>query len=400
MHKTIIINSKANKYQQNYKQLEMGCWGSHNKNDGNVRNGFGSYVSQRLLSNPDLVNEFFAAISNTSAYNDATVWSMRAKLEQYNSQIYVNGYELEPVLRKLKNTAPGGDDIPAWVYRNCSFELADVISDIFNCCFRTGTVPVSWLTAIVTPVPKVSHPASLSDFRPISVTPVLSRIAEKLIVKQWLRHSIPVDSTVDQYAFKPTGSTTCALVSLIHEIVHMLENNSYVRCIMVDFSKAFDTVDHVILIRNLQALNISNNIYNWIISFLTGRVQRCKVQDTLSKAIGINLSIVQGSGVGPSLYIIIESDLHPKSRDNKLMKCAKDTNLLVPETSNCTLSVEFEHMKDWAIVNKMVINMSKTTELVFHRPHPSRSPMPLAADNIEQVQIARLLGVIFSGNLN
>ena len=129
---------------------------------------------------------FFAAISNTSAYNDATVWSMRAELEQYNSQIYVNGYELEPVLRKLKNTAPGGDDIPAWVYRNCSFELADVISDIFNCCFRTGTVPVSWLTAIVTPVPKVSHPASLSDFRPISVTPVLSRIAEKLIVKQWL----------------------------------------------------------------------------------------------------------------------------------------------------------------------------------------------------------------------
>ena len=159
-----------------------------------------------------------------------------------------------------------------------------MISDIFNCSFHTGTVPVSWLTAIVTPVPKVPHPASLSDFRPISVTPVLSRIAEKLIVKQslWLRPSIPVDSTVDQYAFKPTGSTTCALVSFIQDIVHMLENiNSYVRCLMVDFSKAFDTVDHVILIRKLQALNIPPNVY-WIISFFTGRVQRCKVQDTLS----------------------------------------------------------------------------------------------------------------------
>ena len=94
----------------------------------------------------------------------------------------------------------------------------------------------------------------------------------------------------------------CALVSFIHDIVHMLENNSYVRCLMVDFSKAFDTVDHVILIRKLQALNIPPNVYNWIISFLTGRVQRCKVQNTLSKAIGINLSIVQGSGIGPSLY--------------------------------------------------------------------------------------------------
>ena len=68
-------------------------------------------------------------------------------------------------------------------------------------------------------------------------------------------------------------------------------------------------------------------------------------------------SIVQGSGIGPSLYIIMESDLHPKSRDNKLMKYADDTNLLVPETSNCTLSKEFEHIKHWAKVNKMVITL-------------------------------------------
>jgi len=69
------------------------------------------------------------------------------------------------------------------------------------------------------------------------------------------------------------------------------------------------------------------------------------------------LSIVQGSEIGPSLYIIMETDLHPRSRD-KLMKYADDTYLLVPETSNCTLSEEFEHIKDWALANKMVINMS------------------------------------------
>ena len=66
--------------------------------------------------------------------------------------------ELEPVLRRFKNTAPACDGIPAWVYRSCSFELADVIADIFGCSFSTGMVPVSWVTAIVTPGPKVSHP--------------------------------------------------------------------------------------------------------------------------------------------------------------------------------------------------------------------------------------------------
>ena len=120
----------------------------------------------------------------------------------------------------------------------------------------------------------------------------------------------------------------------------------------------------------------------------------------MSKAIGINLSIVQGSGFGPSLFVIMESDLHPKSRDNKLMKYADDTDLLVPENTDYTLAEEFEHIKEWAAANKMLINIPKTKELVFHRPHPSRSHMPLADENIEQVKIARLLGVGFVGNLN
>jgi len=73
----------------------------------------------------------------------------------------------------------------------------------------------------------------------------------------------------------------------------------------------------------------------------------------------------------------MESDLHPKSSDNRLMKYADDTNLLVPETSNCTLTEEFVHIKHWATANKMVINMSKTKELVFYRPHPSMNPICL-----------------------
>jgi len=111
-------------------------------------------------------------------------------------------------------------------------------------------------------------------------------------------------------------------------------------------------------------------------------------------------TIAQGSGTGPSLYVNMESDLHTKSRNNKLMKYADDINLLVLENTNCTLSEEFDHIKNWAIANKMVINMLKIKELVFYRPHPSRSHMPSAVDNTEQVKITRLLGVMLSGNLN
>jgi hypothetical protein len=119
---------------------------------------------------------------------------------------FISEYEAEPMLRHLKkNTSPGIDGLPAWLFRMfCSYELANIVACIFNESFRTGTVPGNWLSAIVTPIPKVPQPKQLSDFRPISVTPLLSRIAEKLIVKRWLRPAIPNEAICDQFAFKPT----------------------------------------------------------------------------------------------------------------------------------------------------------------------------------------------------
>jgi len=111
----------------------------------------------------------------------------------------------------------------------------------------------------------------------------------------------------------------------------MLEQKDYVRWLMVDFTKAFDTVDHVILLSKLAQLNLSAFVINWICSFLTGRSQQCKVNGVLSDAINIGLSIVQGSGIGQTLYIVMKSDLCALSELNDKFKYADDTTLLVPE---------------------------------------------------------------------
>jgi len=158
--------------------------------------------------------------------------------------------------------------------------------------------------------PQISKPARFSDYRPISVTPHLSRITEKVIVRHWLHPAIPADKLVDQYAFKSTGSTTSALVYFTHQATKMLEHNHYVRCLMIDFSKAFDTVDHVILLTKLAQLNIPVYVQTWICSFLSCRSQQCKINGHLSNFVDIGLSIVQGSGIGPTLYTIMKCDLH------------------------------------------------------------------------------------------
>ena len=77
--------------------------------------------------------------------------------------------------------------------------------------------------------------------------------------------SIPSSVIADQYAFKPSGSTDAALISMMHTITYLLETNNYVRCLMVDFSKAFDTVNHIVLIRKLCSLGLPANIFNWVI---------------------------------------------------------------------------------------------------------------------------------------
>jgi len=164
--------------------------------------------------------------------------------------------EVERMLSKMKLTASGCDGIPAWLLRECSYELADIVAHIVNCSVISGTVPSYWLNALVTPVPKVPKPTGFSDYRPISVTPLISRLTEKIIVRRWILPSVPPDMLRDQYAFKPTGSTTAALTYFMHQVTSLLEKNNYVRCLLIDFSKASDKVDHIILVQKLKALDL------------------------------------------------------------------------------------------------------------------------------------------------
>ena len=117
---------------------------------------------------------------------------------------------------------------------------------MYNSTLRTGVVPTQWLTAVITPIPKIPNPGTLSDFRPISVTPILSRIIEKLVVSRWIRPAITSDLISDQFAFHPTESTTCGHVYFMHHVTRMFETNSYLRCLLIEFSKAFGVVDHIV----------------------------------------------------------------------------------------------------------------------------------------------------------
>ena len=135
----------------------------------------------------------------------------------------------------------------------------------------------------------VSAPPQNLPPPPLTVNP-----GPRFIVKNCLLPAIPSTELADQFAFHPTGSTTAAIVHTLHHVTSMLEDNSYVRCILVDFSKAFDTINHQILFSKLQKLSLQPAIFSWLVNFLTGQTQAVCLNGNVSDFLDINQSIIQG----------------------------------------------------------------------------------------------------------
>jgi hypothetical protein len=316
------------------------------------------------------------------------------------TQFNLQPYEIEPLLHKIKSSAPGMDGIPSIVFRYCSYELANIITHLINQSLRSGIVPASWLNSIITPIPKIQKPVSCADIRPISITPLLSRLTERIVVNRYIRPSLEANDFINQFAYKPTGSTTAALTHLMHKVTLALESNSYVRVLLIDFSKAFDVIDHHTLINKLVKLKAPNEILNWIANFLTNRKQCTKLNHVTSSLLPISRGVVQGSSLGPTLFNIMVSDLDCISRLNDLLKYADDTTLIAPECSDVSLELEFEHVKQWAKDNLLIINPDKTKEIIFRIPSPLNHITPAPIATIERVSQAKLLGLIINSNLD
>jgi len=350
----------------------------------------------------DSLNNHYAAISTDKHYQVPP----RKSIDPSSSSSYISEWRLFQILDTLRPTATGLDHLPAWFLRLAAPFLYKPLTRLFNLSVATSTVPQQWKSASIRPLPKVNAPKAHSDFRPISITPVLSRIMERTVVRHFLYPALlnppPTLSFFDQYAFRPTGSTTAAIISILHAITSMLSTNPYVVVIALDFSKAFDTVRHYTLLYKLAQMDIPNNVYNWITDFLSQHSHNTVYQNQVSTLMEISASIIQGSSVGPALYVVNTGDLKTVSADNTLCKYADDTYLIIPASNIATRNVEIENIEKWSHNNNLTLNRSKSTEIVFTDPkrksrqiHP---PPPLP--DIDRSTSVKILGVTFTNHLS
>lgn len=347
-----------------------------------------------------VLNEHYASISTDAGYQAPC-----SKQTVSNNQHQLTEWHMFRMLDKLKPTATGLDGIPAWFLRLGAPIFAAPLAELINLSLASGIVPVQWKTAIITPIAKVANPTQPSDFRPISVTSILSRLTEQHVVRNYLYPTIqtpPVDklSFDDQYAFRPYGSTTAAVIALLHTVRSMLQSNEYVRLFSFDLTKAFDTVRHSTLMAKMASLDIPDNIYNWICDFFCDRHHCTKYAGRSSTLAPIQASVVQGSGLGPASYIITAADLHPIVTGNRIFKFADDTYLVIPASNAYSCSDEIQHIQSWAADNNLKLNQSKSKELIFTAgTRCGQSQIPTSCLNIERVSSLRILGVIVNDRL-
>ena len=219
------------------------------------------------------------------------------------------------VFNKLTTLNPdksaGPDDIPCWLLKEYADILATPISSILNSSFTEENVPSVWKSANVVPIPKVKPVKDINnDLRPISLTPVLAKLAEEFVIERQLKQAMKSVIKDDQFGGLDKSSAPMALLSMLHNWSSNTDGNgSCVRTILFDFRKAFDLVDHQILVKKLQHLNISIPTLNWIMDFLTNRRQRVKVNTAFSEWQHVPAGVPQGSKLGPWLFLLMINDL-------------------------------------------------------------------------------------------
>lgn len=314
--------------------------------------------------------------------------------------IDIEDYHVYTALTSIRGTSEGPDGLPSWLLSTMAHLLATPISYLYKKSLTESYIPPQWKESKITPIPKISRPVTEADYRPISITPVLCKILEKFVVHIYYYPILtnPKENSLysDQYAFRPSGSTSAALIAITHHLLETVNCEPYARMISLDFSKAFDTVRHNYLAEQLASMLIPDFVYNWVLSLLSNRVHCTKFCGIISSFKCINCSMVQGSGLGPIHFLACISGLKLLHAGNRLFKYADDCYLVIPASNITTTDSELAHIAEWARNCNLRLNHSKSCEIIIRRPFTKILDTPLPIAGILRVNEIKILGVTLS----
>ena len=287
--------------------------------------------------------------------------------------------------------------------------MASPVCHIFNASIASGVFPEGWKEAKVTPLSKNSNENfSGKNSRPISLLPILSKLLEKIITDQ-IQSFFKVNKLFSnfQHAYREGHSTGTALTQITDDCLRHIDNKNVVAAVLLDFSAAFDVIDHTLLLNKLKCYNFTHKAIEWFKSYLSSRKQCVFYNGSFSQVGQLQSGVPQGSCLGPVLFSIFTNDLPLVLDQTTAVMYADDTTLYMPAKSidylTVTMNTELQSVITWVNSNKLVLNLAKTKSIVFGSKLKMKNKpllnLLVKETPIQQVEETKLLGIILDSKL-
>ena len=325
--------------------------------------------------------------------------------------------DVESAIKELKvSSAPGPDGIPAVLLKNCAQALAGPLTSMWKTSLRLGVVPSFYKMSYVSPLHKKGDKITPGNYRPVSLTSHIVKVFER-VLKKILVNFLESNSLIspNQHGFRSGRSTLTQLLAHVDDILKGWSKGLDSDCIYLDYAKAFDKVDHALLVKKLELFSIHPIMLKWIKSFLMDRKQCVVVNGTKSSEQPVISGVPQGSVLGPVLFVLFINDLESAVMRNSTVRFfADDTRIskhIKCVDDHKALQEDFTSILGWAKRNNMQLHEQKF-ELLVHRAGPATSldHMPFTSQLYsykasEEVSLwptdeLRDLGVIISSDLS
>ena len=370
-----------------------------------IRKGKNEFTTnEREIANT--FNNYFTSIGKNMSKNlpsaNLNILSPRVQNSFYISD--TSPGEVMDIICALKKSSHR-NDVPTAFLKKGNLSISNFLSKFFNKCVSLGVYPNLMKVAQVLPIHKNGSKSECGNYRPISILSQLNKIFEKLINKRLYNFLEKYKILSDhQYAFRKNKSTSHAIYDVIEQKLENYDKDKYTCALYLDLSKAFDTVNHNILLTKLNHYGVRGSAYLLFESYLKNRKQFVNINGSHSTELLLEIGVPQGSVLGPLLFLLYINDLPLASQ--LLTKLFADDTVLIFSADNLNdlqilINNELRAIHQWMTSNKLSLNYDKTKYMLVHRRN-DRAVLNLYIDDnkIKQVQSIKYLGVIIDEKLS
>lgn len=354
-----------------------------------------------IISN--MFADFFATTYSSLPYDNTVNYPYKLVEGQSITVSYLDSCTVSDGLKKLKFSYNFGPDrIPSCILINCAEALAIPLTILFNISIKYGYIPNIWKESYIIPLFKSGNKAEIENYRCIAKLSTIPKIFEKLITDH-LCYQVSCLISPYQHGFQKGCSTITNLIQLTSAINRGFFQKKQTDVIYTDFSKAFDKVNHLLLIKKLQLMGFTNLSINWLNSYLSGRTQTVRYRNKFSKSIKVFPCVPQGSHLGPLLFSLFINDLPTVVKFSNILMYTDDVKVFLSfnQIMDCKLlQKDLDSLYQWCNINQMALNLKKCKIMRFVRNTPLTVNYFLGDYQVEIVENFQDLGILFDSKLN